>query len=76
MTITRERLVKKLAELAAAKEPRLGDCWCGAIRHYYEKEHLATLEPNADWYPPSIFFQGMKFMVFGDPSLRLPANEP
>ncbi len=60
--------------LAQAKEPRLGDCWAGAIRHYYEKERLASLQPNNDWYPPSIFFQGMKFMMFGDPSLRLPHN--
>ncbi len=62
--------------LAEATDPRLGDCWASAIRHYYDKEHLATLKPNADWYPPSIFFQGMKFMLFGDPSLRLPANQP
>lgn len=60
--------------LAESKEPRLGDCWNGAIRHYFSKEHLATLKPNNDWYPPSIFFQGMKFMVFGDPSLRLPVK--
>ena len=57
-----------------AKEPRLGDCWAGAVRFYHEKEHLATLRPNADWYPPSIYFQGMKFMLFGDPSLRLPGR--
>ena len=57
--------------LAAAKQPHLGDCWAEAIRFYYDREHLATLRPNADWYPPSIFFQGMKFMLFGDPSLRL-----
>jgi hypothetical protein len=60
--------------LAEAKEPRLGDCWASAIRHYFSKENLATLKPNDDWYPPSIFFQGMKFMLFGDPSLRMPAN--
>jgi hypothetical protein len=60
--------------LAEAKEPRLGECWAGAVRYYYEHEHLADLKPTADWYPPSIFFQGMKFMLFGDPSLRLPAN--
>ncbi len=58
--------------LAKASEPRLGDCWVQAIRHYCDKEHLAALKPNADWYPPSIFFQGMKFMLFGDPSLALP----
>jgi hypothetical protein len=60
--------------LAEAQEPRLGDCWASAIRHYFNKEHLATLKPNDDWYPPSIFFQGMKFMLFGDPSRRMPAN--
>jgi hypothetical protein len=59
--------------LAVAEEPRLGDCWMQAIRHYYQKEKLASLKPTSDWYPPSIFFQGMKFMVFGDPSLRLPS---
>jgi hypothetical protein len=60
--------------LADVKEPRLGDCWAGAVRFYFEHEHLATLKPNDDWYPPSIFFQGMKFMLFGDPSLRMPSN--
>jgi nicotinamidase-related amidase len=53
-------------------EPRLGDCWIGAVTYYYEKEKLATIKPNADWYPPSIFFQGMKYMLFGDPTLQLP----
>jgi hypothetical protein len=53
------------------KDTCLGDCWVSAVCYYYEKENLATLTPNADWYPPSIFFQGMKFMLFGDPSLRL-----
>ena len=51
---------------------RLGDCWMEAVSNYYEQEHLATIKPNADWYPPSIFFQAMKYMVYGDPSLRLP----
>lgn len=63
-----------VSALAETKDPRLGDCWASAIRHYYEKQNLASLKPNADWYPPSIFFQGMKFMLFGDPSLKLPAN--
>lgn len=57
------------------KEPRLGDAWAEAVRYYYAQEHLAQLKPNNDWYPPSIFFQGMKFMVFGDPSLRLTADK-
>ena len=63
-----------VSSVSRRKEPRLGDCWNEAIHYYFEKEKLATLTPNAAWYPPSVFFQGMKFMVFGDPSLRLPEN--
>jgi hypothetical protein len=56
--------------------PRLlGDCWSQAITHYYDKERLATLAPSSDWYPASIFFQGMKFLLLGDPTLPLPAAE-
>lgn len=58
--------------LSTQESPTLGDCWIGAVTHYYDAEHLETLAPNDDWYPASIFFQGMKFMVFGDPALRLP----
>jgi hypothetical protein len=65
--------VKTLHEQTA---PRLGDCWNGALRHYFTAEHLATLKPNNDWYPPSIFFQGMKFMLFGDPSLPMTPSLP
>lgn len=49
----------------------LGDCWTAAIRHYYDKEQLATIKPTKDWYPASIFFQGMKFMLYGDPTLPM-----
>lgn len=51
---------------------RLGDCWIGAVSYYYDKENLATIKPTGSWYPASIFFQGMKFMLFGDPSLPMP----
>ncbi|HVX11380.1 MAG TPA: C25 family cysteine peptidase [Pirellulales bacterium] len=49
----------------------LGDCWVDAVKHYYDHEHLGTIVPNNDWYPASIFFQGMKFMLYGDPTLPL-----
>ncbi len=55
------------------QETRLGDCWAAAISYYYDKQRLARLVPTNHWYPPSIFFQGMKFMLFGDPTLRLPS---
>ena len=62
------------ATMQKEKEPRLGDCWAGAVTYYFEHERLAKLVPNSDWYPPSIFFQAMKFVVFGDPSMRLPGE--
>jgi len=49
----------------------IGEAWRKALAFYWEHEHLAELKPDADWYPPSIFFQGMKFLCFGDPTLRL-----
>ena len=52
--------------------PRLGDCWAQAVSHYYDQENLASIAPSESWYPASIFFQGMKFMLFGDPSLPMP----
>jgi len=51
---------------------RLGDCWKDAVTYYYQQQHLDTIKPDPGWYPPAIFFQAMKFMVYGDPSLRLP----
>lgn len=59
-------------ELVVASVPRLGDCWNSALRYYMAQQKLGELKPTESWVPPSIFFQGMKFMVFGDPSLRLP----
>ena len=56
--------------LARGDAPRLGDAWIAAIRDYHARERLAELTPTADWYPPSIFFQGMKFVLLGDPSLE------
>jgi hypothetical protein len=59
--------------LATHREFTVGEAWRAAIAHYHDAEHLADLKPTADWYPPSIFFQGMKFMLFGDPTLKLRA---
>jgi len=58
--------------LSRLRPARLGDCWAGTIAYYYDNQKLGTLRPNDDWYPPSIFFQGMKFMLFGDPTLPIP----
>lgn len=58
--------------LAAESDPTIGGCWTRAVSYYYDEEHLETIRPTPDWYPASIFFQGMKYMLFGDPSLPLP----
>lgn len=50
---------------------RAGDAWRTAVARYHELEHLAELRPNDDWYPPAVYFQAMKFLYFGDPSLPL-----
>ena len=57
---------------AAKGVPRLGDCWSQAVTYYVDTERLSQLAPTNDWYPASIFFQGMKFMLFGDPTLKMP----
>jgi hypothetical protein len=54
---------------------RLGDCWVDAVTYYHEQEHLDQLKPTESWYPASVYFQAMKFMVFGDPSLRLTSSK-
>lgn len=60
-----------LEAVAETSHPVLGDCWKAAVTTYYGRERLSDLKPDSGWYPPSIFFQAMKFMVFGDPSLPL-----
>ncbi|KAF0245414.1 MAG: Peptidase C25 [Planctomycetota bacterium] len=57
--------------LSAQDEPRLGDLWRGAVSAYWDRERLAEIVPTESWYPASIFFQGMKFVLFGDPALRV-----
>lgn len=65
-------LIKGFSDAMNTNQPkRLGDIWMHAIRYYYRAEKLDELQPTESWYPPSIYFQGMKFMVFGDPTLEL-----
>ncbi|HMP78273.1 MAG TPA: C25 family cysteine peptidase [Pirellulaceae bacterium] len=59
-----------------SQEIRLGDAYRQMIAHYVEAEGLEKLEPTGSWYPPSIFFQGMKFILFGDPTIRIGLPQP
>lgn len=65
-------LLDGFAQAAAAGEPTVGGAWRAAVKHYHAAERLAELAPTESWYPPSIFFQGMKFLLYGDPALALP----
>jgi len=60
-----------VADLEARPGARVGDAWREALRYYHGAEHLDALVPTDSWYPPSIFFQGMKFVLLGDPTLAL-----
>lgn len=49
----------------------VGSAWRFAVTQYVDRERLRTLRATPDWYPASVFFQGMKFMLFGDPTATL-----
>lgn len=48
-----------------------GRWWTTALARYVRDEKLMELTPTDGWYPPSVFFQGMKFVYLGDPTVRL-----
>lgn len=58
---------------AMAEQPTApaGRWWTTALARYVRDEKLMELAPTDSWYPPSIFFQGMKFVYLGDPTVRL-----
>jgi hypothetical protein len=50
---------------------RAGDAWNYAIRQYYQLHTFRKDYDHADWYILAEFHQMWKFMLFGDPSLRI-----
>ena len=59
------------AFIAEHPDAAVGAAWSHAVARYVEAEHLRELKPTADWYPPSIYFQPMKFVLLGDPTVRM-----
>ena len=51
--------------------PRVGDAWNYAVRQYYAAHVFNREYDRADWYILADFHQMWKFMLFGDPSLRI-----
>jgi hypothetical protein len=60
-----------VAAMSSAPTAAVGDWWTAALREYVRAERLMELTPTASWYPPSVFFQAMKFVCLGDPTVRL-----
>jgi hypothetical protein len=52
-------------------EPNVGNAWNSAIREYYTLNRFEESYTNADWYVLARFHQPWKFLLFGDPSLRI-----
>ncbi len=55
-------------------EATLGEWWCCALNHCFNAEGRAEQKPGSGWCPPSIYFQGMKFVLLGDSTRRPLAN--
>ena len=51
--------------------PRAGDAWNFAVRKYYQTHKFEPEYDHADWVVLADFHQMWKFMLFGDPSLRI-----
>jgi hypothetical protein len=52
-------------------EPTVGDAWNSAISQYYVTNTFEESYTNVDWYELARFHQPWKFLLFGDPSLRI-----
>ena len=60
--------------MCAEPHQTIGSWWQFAVENYVRAERLDSLIPSESWYPPSIYFQGMKFVLLGDPTLRLKSS--
>lgn len=56
---------------ATGLKTTVGSAWRDALAAYVQREKLRELVPTESWYPASIYFQGMKFILLGDPSAPL-----
>jgi hypothetical protein len=51
--------------------PIVGDAWNETIRRYYREHRFEATYTGADWTVLAEFHQPWKFLLFGDPSLRI-----
>ncbi len=53
------------------KPPALGVMWNYAIRRYIDNDFHINFSDTSDWYPTALFHHIQKYVLFGDPSLRV-----
>lgn len=51
--------------------PALGILWNYAIRRYIDNDFHINFSDTSDWYPSALFHHIQKYILFGDPSLRV-----
>jgi hypothetical protein len=54
-----------------AKYETVGAAWQWMVRHYYDVQQLPESLSNPDWVTVARVHQPWKYMLFGDPSLRI-----
>jgi hypothetical protein len=58
------------------KPPALGYLWNYAVRRYIDNAFHIDFNTSSDWYPSAMFHHIQKYMLFGDPSLRVGGVSP
>ncbi len=53
------------------KPPTLGSMWNYAVWKYINNDFHIDFNSGSDWYPAALFHHVQKYMLFGDPSLRV-----
>jgi hypothetical protein len=51
--------------------PTVGEAWNNTIRTYYKNHRFEATYTKAEWYILADFHQPWKYLLFGDPSLRI-----
>jgi hypothetical protein len=61
-----------IGAIASGREATLGGCWDASLEHYGREKALDRAGPGSGWGPLAEFQGGMRYTLFGDPSLPVP----
>ncbi len=59
------------AYAASKKPPTLGFLWNSAVKRYIDNDFHINFNSTHDWVPAAMYHHIQKYMLFGDPSLRV-----